>query len=125
MKLNQIEDLNKKLQDLAAKCSEAIPGENLVEHISNIIRSLKAIDARFLKLIQSKSDMTFFTTLEKLEEQLDEVVFALDQIHLVNTKYEINVLNQLIIDGYEMLSIYSMACDSMIEKRVNKEKDLL
>jgi hypothetical protein len=125
MKLNQIEDLNKKLQDLAAKCSEAIPGENLVEHISNIIRSLKAIDTRFLKLIQSKSDMTFFTTLEKLEEQLDEVVFALDQIHLVNTKYEINVLNQLIIDGYEMLSIYSMACDSMIEKRVNKEKDML
>ncbi len=125
MKLNQIEDLNKKLQDLAVKCSEAIPGENLVEHISNIIRSLKAIDARFLKLIQSKSDMTFFTTLEKLEEQLDEVVFALDQIHIVNTKYEINVLNQLIINGYEMLSIYSMACDSMIEKRVNKEKDLL
>lgn len=124
MNIQEIEKRNEKLQEQAAQCAEAVPGHNLVEYASIIIRSMKKIDVKFPKLLQAKSDMTFYTTLEKLEEEIDEVVYALDKLHGVNRKSEILQINELIKNGYELLSIYSMACDAVIEKRVKvKEQE--
>lgn len=125
MNVLDIQKRNEKLQGLAAKCAEAIPGEDLLPYVSIILRSTGKIDAKFPKLLQAKSDMTFYTTLEKIEEEIDEVVYAMDRIHLINQKHEVLKINELIKGGYELLSIYSMACDAIIEKRVKKQEDAL
>lgn len=123
MNLEQIQRRNEKLQDQAISLTEAIPGENLFPYTSIIIRSLKKINKLFPSLVSSLSEMRFYTQMEKLEEEVDEVVYALDKLHEVNRKYEILTINEVIKSGYELLSIYSMASDKIIEKRVRKEID--
>lgn len=123
MNIEQIQKRNEKLQNLAIELTEAIPAENLFPYTSIIIRSLKKINNIFPKLITNLPEMSFYTQMEKLEEEVDEVIWGLDKLHDVNRKYEIVHINEAIKFGYELLSIYSMASDKIIEKRVSKEHD--
>lgn len=125
MNAEQIKRKNEELQNQAARVTEAIPGENLFPFTSIVIRSLKKIDKVFPTLLQKQSDIRFFSQMEKLEEEVDEVVYALDKLHEINRKYENLYVNEAIKFGYELLSIYSMAADKIIERKVKNQVDEL
>jgi hypothetical protein len=121
MNLNQLEEKNKKFQDAAVRITELIPGENLVKWSSVMIRSSQRISKIFPNLLNSISEIRFNSVMEKLEEEMDEIVFALDRLTEINKKYKVNTLEQFIKYGFDMLSVYSWACDKIIEKRVSEE----
>lgn len=93
----------------------------MVLHTSSIIRAAKRLDIVFPKLLSAKTEIRFSTVMDKLEEEMDELIFALDQLADLNRKRQFSALNEFIKFGYDVLSIYSMACDKIIERRITEE----
>ena len=58
--------------------------------------------------------------MDKLEDELDEVVFILDQLEIANKKNRISLVNDFLQEGYSLLSIYSRGIDHVIDKKVKK-----
>ena len=63
--------------------------------------------------------------MSRIEEEIDESVFILDRVEQQNRKYKLKVIENFLKEGYDLLSIYSLCCDHIISKRVNKDEELL
>jgi hypothetical protein len=61
--------------------------------------------------------------MARMEDEMDEIIFMLDQMDLANRKRNIRLITDLVKEGYEMLSIYSICCDQLLEKRLKKEEN--
>lgn len=121
MSLEDLQKRNKKFQEITYGITNLMPDKNLLEHTSNIIRSAKRLDSIFPKLLSAKTEVRFNTVIDKLEEEMDDIVIALDFIAEQNKKWSERYLNDFVKYGYDLLSIYSMGCDKIIEKRVINE----
>jgi hypothetical protein len=123
MNLNQIQQRNEKLQEAAARLTELLPGAQLMPFTTIIIRSCKKVGTIFPTILTAKTEMTFIKIMDRLENEMDEVVYALDKLAELNREHKNNMINDLVKYGYDLLSIYSMACDKIIERRVENEQD--
>ena len=121
MNLSELQQRNEKFQEIAYGITNLLPEKNLLECTSVIIRSSKRIGLIFPQLIAAKTEIRFNTVLEKLEEEMDEIVIGLDQIGEGNKKWQVKTLADFIKYGYDLLSVYSFGCDKIIEKRITEE----
>ncbi len=121
MNLTEIHARNIKFQNLAARITQFMPEKNLMESTSVIIRSARQIDRLFPKLLEAKTEMRFTAIMDKLEEEIDEVIYAMDRLTEMVGKDNLRPMNEFVKIGYNLLSLYSAACDSIIEKRITEE----
>ena len=121
MNLKEIQAQNIKFQNLAAKITQFMPEKNLMEFTSIIIRSSKRIDVLFYGLFSARTEIRFTTIMEKLEEEVDEVIYAMDRLSERVGVDDSKPMGEFVKIGYNLLSIYSAACDKIIEKRVTEE----
>jgi nitrogen-specific signal transduction histidine kinase len=121
MDLTELSKRNEKLQDAAAQLTELMPGTSLVPLTSLVIRSAKRIDRIFPNLLASNTEARFNAIMEKLEEEMDEVLYSLDRLSQMNQSQSVRYINDFVKYGYDLLSVYSFACDKIIERRVKDE----
>lgn len=121
MTVKEIHELNEKFQKSAVQLSELIPSGGLTNATSIIIRSSRGIDMHFMKLLSATTELKFNQTYDKLEEEMDEVLFILDQVEIANKKQQISLINDFLKEGYDLISVYSRCLDFVIDQKVNKE----
>ena len=122
MTLEQIHQLNEKFQKQAVQLSELIPNGTLVQATSMLIRSSREIHQYFLNLLKANSEAKFNQVANNMEEEMDEVVFILDQLELANRSQKISLIQDFLKEGYGLMSIYSKCFDQVIDKKVHKEE---
>lgn len=122
MTVLELHNLNEKFQKSAVTLSELIPSGGLTNATSAVIRSARKIDMQFAKLLAAPSEMKFNMIMDKLEEEMDEVLFVLDQLDIANKKRQIVLIKDFLKEGYDLLSLYSRCFDSIIDKKVYKEE---
>lgn len=122
MTLEQIQQLNEKFQKQAVQLSELIPNGTLVQATSMLIRSSREIHQDFLRLLKLNSETKFNQVANRMEEEMDEVVFILDQLEIANKKQQISLIQDFLKEGYVLMSIYSKCFDQVIDKKVYKEE---
>lgn len=122
MTATQIHELNEKFQRKSVQISELIPSGGLTEATSAMIRSARKIDAQFLKLIQAPSESHFNRIMDKMEEEMDEILFILDQLELANKKRNISLITEFLKEGYNLVSVYSKCFDYIISKKITEEE---
>ncbi len=122
MTLEQIHQLNEKFQKQAVQLSELIPNGTLVQATSMLIRSSREIHQFFLSLLKANSEGKFNQVADRMEEEMDEVVFILDQLELANRSQKISLIQDFLKEGYGLMSIYSKCFDQVIDKKVYKEE---
>ncbi|MBV6646681.1 MAG: hypothetical protein KI790_14585 [Cyclobacteriaceae bacterium] len=121
MDIQQLRKRNLKFQEASAKITEFLPGVNLLPLTTTMIRSCRKIDSTFPRLLVAKTELRFNQIIERIEEEIDEVIWALDKLQALNAKENNKTINDFIKYGYDLLSIYSFACDKIIERRVKEE----
>ncbi len=121
MNLQELQRRNIKFQEAAYGITNLMPEKNLLESVSVIVRSSKKIDLIFPQLLSAKTEIRFNTVIEKLEDEMDEVIIGLDKMAELNKKWNEKSLNDFVKFGYDLLSIYSNGCDKIIEQRIVKE----
>ena len=124
MTIEQLSQQNEKFQQRAAEIAELVPGSNLLEYSSILIRSSKKLDRILKNLLQANTEARFFQQVDAMEEEMDEIIWFLDQMDLENRKSKLGTINDFVKKGYELLSIYSLSCDRIIERRTKKEDEL-
>lgn len=122
MTVKEIHELNEKFQKSAVQLSELIPSGGLTNATSIVIRSCRGIDAHFMKLLSATTELKFNQTYDKLEEEMDEVLFILDQVEIANKKQQISLINDFLKEGYDLISVYARCLDFVIDQKVNKEE---
>lgn len=122
MTVEQIQQLNEKFQKQAVQLSELIPSGSLVQASSMLIRSSREIHEDFIRLLKSKGEEQFNKVMSRMEDEMDEVVFILDQLEIANKKQQISLIQDFLKEGYGLMSIYSRCFDQIIDKKVYKEE---
>lgn len=122
MTLEQLYNRNEKFQQEAGKLAELFPSGNMLEFSSLLIRGSKKMDVQLKKIISTKSELSFHTAMSKMEDEMDEIVFMLDRLDEANRKMKMDEINEFIKKGYDILSIYSMCCDQLVQKKVKEDK---
>ena len=122
MTLEQIQQLNEKFQKQAVQLSELIPSGSLVQASSMLIRSSRQIHVDFIKLLKSRSEEQFNQVINRMEEEMDDVVFILDQLEYANRAQQISLIEDFLKEGYQLMSIYSKCFDQIIDQKVHKEE---
>jgi len=121
MTIKELNELNEKFQKSAIQLSELVPASALVDATSSMIRSARKIDRGMQKLLIVHNEAQFNATLDRLEEDMDDILFILDQLTNANKKQNISLINDFLKEGYTLLSVYSKCFDSIIEQYVEKE----
>ena len=121
MNIDQIHSKNERFRQAAAKMVSLLPQANLVALSTVMIRSAAKVDKLLPALIAVTNEIQFFKTLDRIEEELDEIVYSLDQLALRNRELKVPQLDEFIKYGFDLLSIYSKACDKMIQVRFKEE----
>lgn len=122
MTRSQIQEENEKFQKQAVQLSELIPSGGLVQATSMLIRSTRKIHDCFQKLLKASSEMGFYKTMDKMEEEMDEVVYILDQLEIANRKQQISLIEDFLKDGFDLISVYSKCCDQILEQKALKDE---
>ena len=122
MTLNDIQELNEKFQKSAVQLSELVPTGSLTSSTAALIRSARKIGSYFEALLKARSVQKFHRMLDQLEEEMDEVLFILDQLELANKTMRISLITDFLKDGYHLMSVYSKCCDLVIGKKVKEEE---
>ena len=122
MKLNDLTNRNKKFQDAVAQITELVHHKSVLEYGSQLIRSARKMDALLRKLLGTQSELQFNTVIESLEEESDEIIFILDQLTDFDKKNNTKVMRQMVKQGFDVISLYSFACDKLIASRLSKDE---
>lgn len=123
MTLDDLTKRNEKFQQKATELVELLPGSNLLSFSSAIIRSSKKIDKTLHQVLAAKSQTSFYTKVDALEEDMDELIFMLDRLDDANRSRKILAINDFVKRGYELLSLYSMCSDQIMERRMSKQDE--
>jgi len=121
MTIKELQGLNEKFQNSAIQLSELVPASALVDATSSMIRSARKIDRGMQKLLIVNNEDQFNKTLDRIEEDMDEILFILDQLTNANKKQNILLINDFLKEGYTLLSVYSRCFDLIIDQYVDKE----
>ena len=113
--------LNEKFQKGAVQLSELMPSSGLTEATAMIIRSARGLHTNLERTLSVQSEIKFGSAIEKVEEDMDEIIFILDQLDIANKDQQIRLISDFLKDGYDLLSIYSACVDQIIKEKVSKE----
>lgn len=122
MTLQELSRLNEKFQQKASEMVDLIPGSNLLAFSSAIIRTAQKLDRVLNKVLTAKTEVSFYTQVDALEEEMDELIFMMDKLDDANRKRNIPILMDFVKRGYELLSLYSICCDQIIEQKTKATK---
>ncbi|MEM6642047.1 MAG: hypothetical protein AAF616_03625 [Bacteroidota bacterium] len=122
MNLTQIQQINERFQKQAVQLSELVPSGTWVQATSMLMRSSRQIHSDLHRLLSAKSELTFNQVMERMEEEMDEVIFILDQLEIANKAAKIILVQDFLKEGYGLMSIYSKCCDQIISQRSLKEE---
>lgn len=122
MKLNDLTERNKKFQDAVAQITELIHHKSVLEYCSQLIRSARRMDAMLRKLLATRNEMQFNTVIESLEDESDEIIFILDQLTDFDKRNGTSVMKHMVKQGFDVISLYSFACDRLIASRLSKDE---
>ncbi|MBC6426412.1 MAG: hypothetical protein GDA51_08095 [Ekhidna sp.] len=122
MTLTQIQELNESFQKRSVQLSELIPSSGMVQVTSVLLRSSRQIHKAFVRLLNVSSEEQFNKTIDIMEEEIDEVVYTLDQLEIANKKQQISLVEDFLKEGYRLMSVYSKCCDYIIERKVAGEE---
>lgn len=121
MTLQELQKQNERFQKSAVQLSELMPSSGLANATSVVIRSAQKLNKGMQKLLSVSSEISFNKTMDRLEEEVDEIIFVLDQLGNANKKQQIRLINDFLKEGYDLLSVYSKCFDSIIDQYVEKE----
>ncbi|MEQ8474517.1 MAG: hypothetical protein RIC35_25185 [Marinoscillum sp.] len=124
MTLEQLTKLNEKFQDKASQLADLLPGSNLLAYSSGIIRSARNLDKNLSKILAAKSQVSFYTQMDAMEEEMDELIYMIDKLDDANRKKNISTIIDFVKRGYELLSLYSICCDQILERKTKKQDEL-
>ncbi len=122
MKLNDLTERNKKFQNSVAQITELVHHMTVLEYCTQLIRSSRKLDNYLRKILAAKSEMQFSVALEALEEESDEVLFILDRLTEFDKKNSTTVMSAMVKQGFDVVSVYSFACDKLIASRLSKDE---
>ena len=114
--------LNVKFQKGAVQLSELIPTGGLTEVTSVIIRSSQLIHYHLQKLIHSETESRLGNAIERVEENMDEIIFMLDQLDITNKRQPISIIEDFLKEGYDLMSIYSVCVNQIINEKIPSEE---
>lgn len=123
MTLEQLYHRNEKFQQRATELVDLLPGSNLLAFSSSMIRSAKKLDMILRKVISAKKESAFYQQIESLEEEMDEVIYLLDKLDVATRGRNMDMITDFIKRGYELLSLYSICCDQLLERKSKKHED--
>jgi len=123
MTLEQLTHRNEKFQELASQLAELLPGSNLLAFSTSMIRTCKKLDKLVQKVLSSKSDTGFFNQIDLLEEEIDELIFMMDRLDEANRKGKMDAITDVVKQGYELVSLYSLVCDQILERKTKNEDE--
>ncbi|MEQ9304318.1 MAG: hypothetical protein RJQ14_10430 [Marinoscillum sp.] len=124
MTLEQLTKLNEKFQDKASQLADLIPGSNLLAYSSGIIRSSRKLDKTLNKVLTAKTEVSFYAQIDALEEEMDELIYMIDKLDDANRKKNISTITDFVKRGYELLSLYSICCDQILERKTKKQDEV-
>ncbi|MFH6981988.1 hypothetical protein [Marinoscillum sp. 108] len=124
MTLEQLSRLNEKFQQKASGLAELLPGSNLLTFSTTIIRTTKKLDVVLKKVLNAKSEGSFYTQIEAMEEEMDELIFMMDRLDEANRKRNIGTITDVVKAGYELVSLYSLCCDQILERKTKKQDEI-
>lgn len=117
MTIEQLYHRNEKFQQKATELVDLLPGSNLLTFSTAIIRSAKKMDALLRKALTAKTDNSFYQYMENLEEEMDEIIYLLDKLDVATRGHNMDVITDFVKRGYELLSLYSLCCDQVLERK--------
>lgn len=123
MTLEQLHHRNERFQQKATELADLLPGSNLLAFSSALIRSARKLDALLGKVLSAKTETSFYQQMENLEEEMDEIIFMLDKLDTTTRGRKIGMITDFVKNGYELLSLYSLCCDQLLEKKTKKEDE--
>lgn len=124
MTLHQLSNRNEKFQQSATEIAELVPGGNLLGFSTTLIRGAQKLDRNLTRIIEVKTEARFFQSIEAMEDEMDEMVYLLDKLESINRKDQLVAINDFLKIGYELLSLYSLCCDQVIERRAKIGKKI-
>lgn len=123
MTLEELYHRNEKFQQKATELVDLLPGNNLLTFSTTLIRSAKKMDTILRRVLSAKSEANFYQQMEILEEEMDEIIYLLDKLDTATRGQNIGVITDFVKRGYELLSLYSLCCDQILEKKTKKEDE--
>lgn len=121
MTIEQIEKQNQRFQDRALGLSELIPKSDVMEFATLLKRSAGRIHRLFYKLLNAKNERSFWPTLERLEEVMNDLIYELDRLHDLNNVMGIRAVDTFIKSGYELMSMYSISSDQVVNHFIKSQ----
>ena len=122
MTLEQLHNRNEKFQKEAVTLAEMMPGGNMVEFSSLLIRGSKKVDTQLKSLLSDKTEKGFNQHMNQMEDELDEIVYMLDKLDQANRAKKVAFISDFLKKGYDLVALYSMCCDQIISKRMKIEE---
>jgi len=122
MTLTQIQELNEAFQKRSVQLSELLPSGRMAEATAVLLRRSRQVHKYFIKLLNVPSEDQFNKTIDRMEEEMDEVIYILDQLEIANKKRHISLIGDFLEEGYRLISVYARCCDLIIEKKVVEEE---
>ena len=121
MTKEQIEKQNLQFQDRALGLAELMPKANVMEFATLLKRSAGQVLRLFNQLLNAKNERTFWPTLERLEEEMNDLVYELDRLHDLNNVMKIRAVDSFIKFGYDLLSMYSVSSDQVVDHFIKSQ----
>ncbi|MEP5611005.1 MAG: hypothetical protein ABJP45_02085 [Cyclobacteriaceae bacterium] len=122
MTVTELHQQNVKFQKGAVQLSELIPSGALTEATSVIIRSSQLLHSFLEKLIHAANETQLGNAIERVEDNMDEIVFMLDQLDIANKKQPISLIEDFLKEGYDLMSVYSVCVNQVINQKVPSEE---
>lgn len=121
MTIEQIEKQNQRFQDRALGLTELIPKADVMEFATLLKRSAGQIHRLFYQLLNAKSERAFWPVLERLEEVMNDLVYELDRLHDLNNVMSIRAVDAFVKSGYDLLSMYSISSDQVVNHFIKSQ----
>ncbi len=121
MTIEQIEKQNQRFQDRALGLTELMPRADVMEFATLLKRSAGQIHKLFYQLLNAKNERTFWPVLERMEEVMNDLVFELDRLHDLNNLMSIRAVDSFIKSGYDLLSMYSISSDQIVNHFIKSQ----
>ncbi len=122
MTIEDLLALNERFQKEAVQLSELIPTGGFTEATSIVIRSSRKMHFYLEKVLHAQSESHLGKAIESIEEHMDEIIFVLDQLDIVNKQQKIRLVGDFLKEGYDLLSLYSMCVDQIIKEKIPTEE---
>ena len=123
MNKEELKNRTKKFAVRVFTFLKTLPQGKDVEVVSyQLFKSSSSVAANYRAVCRSKSYSDFSNKLKIVNEEADESLFWLEFIEELKLQYDKNELNELKTEANELVSIFTAAIKTIIEKQNGAEK---